>query len=153
MIEITVVGLAELEEKFDNYPERLHNAILLEMKTLVEMGISATVRDKLSGDPLHHRTGNLIQAVEGSGGVEEDGSIITGFWGVTRQAPYGELHEKGGTVEVREHLSHSRLGKEFTVGAHNATYPQRAFLAPTLLALEPTIRDRLQAAALLGFEG
>lgn len=147
MVSVTIAGLHELSARFQVAGQNVRNRILKELERLALMGQAKTVSEKLQGNPLHHRTGNLSRAVQQSAGTSDEGDRLIGYWGVTRLAPYGAVHEMGGVFHIPEHTSTSRLGNAFSVRAHDALFPQRAFLGPTLLSLEPTIRTRLAIAA------
>ena len=116
------------------------------IRQIVIEGQSEIVRDKLhGGTPLFSRSGNLARAVPQD--VEADGAAITGTIGVARTAPYGAVHEYGGTFDVREHISTSRLGNQFTVRAHSATYPERSFLRSWLAENNARIVSEIEQAA------
>lgn len=121
--------------------------------------------DKLSGQVLKNRTGTLRRSINAKTEFDEAG--ILGTVGVDPTAPYGKIHEYGGTVTVRAHLRRSKLGAKPRAGRrvaqgpqnaahggigtwvreHQATYPQRSFLRTTLREMGGDIVSHLQQAA------
>jgi phage gpG-like protein len=88
------------------------------------------VTQKLQGQVLHHRTGNLARSVIQR--VEQEGSRISAIVQAGGLAPYAGVHEYGGTFSIPEHQSVSRLGKAFTVHSHTAHFPERSFMRTSL---------------------
>jgi phage gpG-like protein len=125
---------------------RIQAGVERSIRQIVIEGQSEIVRDKLhGGNPLFSRSGNLARAVQQD--VEADGDAIVGTIGVDRTAPYGAVHEYGGTFDVREHIATSRLGKSFTVKAHTMTVPERSFLRSWLSENRGEILAQVDQAA------
>jgi phage gpG-like protein len=144
MIE-AIIDSAVLQ-RVAQFGPRLQAGVERSIRQIVIEGQSEIVRNKLhGGTPLFSRSGNLARAVRQD--VEADGSAITGTIGVDRTAPYGAVHEYGGTFDVREHISTSRLGNQFTVKAHSATYPERSFLRSWLAENQSRIVSEIEQAA------
>jgi hypothetical protein len=93
--------------------------------------------EKLQGDPIHHRTGNLSRSLVFD--VTRDGNTIIGTVGVSREAWYGEILEKGGTFSVRESVRTSSSGRSYSVRAHTMTFEPRSFMVSSLNEREATI--------------
>jgi phage gpG-like protein len=110
-------------------PEKLRAGMRSAMQRIGIM-VLATVQRKLSGEVLNIRSGKLIRSAHTF--VEEDGNSISAVVQAGALAPYGAVHETGGTFTIPLHMSTSRKGKRFPVRAHQATFPQRAFMAPAL---------------------
>lgn len=100
-------------------------------------------RNKLSGNPLHSKTGRLAASIIYTEPTF-DGRMVTGE--VRTDSPYAIVHERGGTFNIREHLRTSVLGKSFSVKSHSATFPQRAFMLPALLEARPQIVGAISKA-------
>jgi hypothetical protein len=103
------------------------------------------ILNKLEGQVLHHRTGNLERATVYDE-PENNGNVISATVGVTGLAPYGKIHEYGGTVDVRESMRVSKLGNPYFVRGHRATYPERSFLRTSLAENEEHIQESIQRA-------
>ena len=102
---------------------------------------------KLTGDVLHQRTGNLIRSLTTE--VTQSGDTTVGILGVGREAPYGAVHEMGGTFNVpqstvREHIRNGYTVREHIRRAHSATYPQRSFLESSRNEREGDIRSAIE---------
>jgi phage gpG-like protein len=166
-VNVTVLGKDELVAKYKAAGNRLARALLTSMQRDMVRTADYARTNKLSGDPLHRRTGNLSRAVTGRARL--DGTTVVGEVG-TAGIPYAYVHEMGGTFWIRPHIRRTGfdakdqrirlLTKQGAVRAavkavgdsivrgHNATYPQRAFLKPSLEENRARITDDLRAACL-----
>jgi phage gpG-like protein len=143
MIELTIVTAAD--QYFHQVGRKIEESVERAMLRIVIQLQSDIRRNKLQGDPLHQRTGNLSREIT-TNDPRSDGGDILGIVGVARTAPYGEVHEMGGTFTIPEHMSTSRLGNRFSVRAHEATFPARSFLRSTLREQESGIREAIAKA-------
>jgi phage gpG-like protein len=101
------------------------------------------------GDLLHQRTGHLANSLHAD--ARADADKVVGSLGVG--VPYGPVHELGLTVAVPAHAQlrtqvFGRTVEPFTVDvrAHQASYPQRAYIRPSLEARKNEILASLVAA-------
>jgi phage gpG-like protein len=142
MIEGTVTGdsvvIARLERLGPSLRQALHDAMMVQMFRIQR----AVVTEKLSGDPLHRRTGVLASSINAT--VEDRGDDIVGRVGT--KVFYGRIHEYGGTFEIPAHERRTKSGKTTTVRAHKATFPERSFLRSVLSELRPSVVDAIQTA-------
>jgi phage gpG-like protein len=145
MIE-TTIDSAAVTARLAQFGPRIQAGVERSIRRIVIEGQSEIVRDRLhGGNPLFSRSGNLARAVQQQ--VDSDGDAITGTIGVDKTAPYGAVHEYGGTFDVREHISTSRLGKRFLVLAHTVTFQERSFLRSWLADNEGDIYAQIESAA------
>lgn len=142
MIDIQIIGGAELAAKLDGIPEKLRGAVNQGVGRLALVAQSM-VKDKLSGAVLQARSGKLRDSIALETEVGKDGA---GF-SLSSALPYAPVHEYGfsGTQNVRESLRMIRqaFGRpitpvEVTVRAHSrhVDLPERSFLRATLRELE-----------------
>ena len=126
-IKIEMVSGQYIASDIAGAPAKVLDAVEVAMQR-VAIALQAYIqREKLSGDPLHQRTGVLKGSINQH--VErDDHSVSAVVSGAGGPAYYGWVHEFGGTFTVPEHYSTSRLGNRFVVRAHNATYPERSFM-------------------------
>ncbi len=153
MIEGTVTGGDAIIVKFERLPGTLRQAVVDAMTREWFRIQAAVVTDKLSGDPLHRRTGVLASSINVGGPqtattfVDEPEEIVARIGTKVR---YGFIHEYGGTFTIPSHdrRVESRLGKSFTqsVREHKATFPQRSFLRSTLDEQRPAVLAAIRAA-------
>jgi phage gpG-like protein len=172
-IEVHVQGADELVQKYRRISASIMGMLASTMKDQMTQLADYVRTTKLSGDPLHRRTGALSRAVTGDASAA--GTIVIGRIG-TSGIPYAYVHEYGGTFMIREHTRRVGYGakeerirlltkqgkvraavKSMSRGivrAHTATYPQRAFLHPSMeeqrdkivSALRDTVLGALHAA-------
>ena len=152
-INVTVFGKTELIEHFNAMRPKLVAAMQNEMQTQMTRLADFIKANKLSGDPLHRRSGALSRSVQGTSSV--NGTKVTGTIG-SKGVKYARVHELGGTFDIPsfERLQTVAFGRPMinprtvTVSAHTATYPQRAFLKPSLDQFAPQIQEALRQRVL-----
>jgi phage gpG-like protein len=154
-IEFTIDDAA-VQARLAAMPEKARKAISDVMRQQWFRIQSEVVRGKLSGDPLHRRTGVLASSINVGGAdtasdfVESASSIVatigTKVW-------YGVVHENGGTFQIPSHertisqaFGRPITPKTITVAAHTATFPQRSFLRSTLRDMTPSVLAAIGAA-------
>jgi phage gpG-like protein len=162
-LEIHVFGSEEFAARMRRASSNLMPALRSTMATALTRVADYVRAAKLSGDPLRRRSGTLSQAVTGK--AEISGTTVIGSLGVAG-VPYAKVHEHGGTFQVAAHMRRvaydarenriralTKRGnlraavKSMTRGqvrAHSATYPQRAFLRPSLEENRDAITDALR---------
>jgi phage gpG-like protein len=131
MISLQQVGAEQVVIFLKGTPEKLQGGMQRAFARIAIRLQQYIVQQKLSGQVLHHKSGKLassvIQRVETTEGriaaIVQAGGLAVSYAGV---------HEYGGTFQIPEHLSVSRSGKQFTVHAHSATYPERSYMRTSL---------------------
>lgn len=101
----------------------------------------------LSGRTLRRRSGNLSRNIFYDVADVHEG--LLGRLYVGSGAPYGYVHEKGGTFAIPQHTrmqTHAWRHKldppiQVIVRAHTATFPKRAFMQPTKKKFAPTFQE------------
>jgi phage gpG-like protein len=154
-IEFTIDD-ARVQARLAALPEKARRAIADVMKQQWFRIQSEVVRGKLSGDPLHRRTGVLASSINVGGAdsatefVEDATSIMARIGTNVR---YAAIHEDGGTVQIPAHIRHITqvfghpvAGRDVEVRAHTAVFPQRSFLRSTLREMTPTVLAAIEAA-------
>jgi phage gpG-like protein len=118
--------------------------------TRLMVELRSRVTQKLSGQVLKIRTGNLIRSVNNS--VTRILGVIAGFVRAGREAPYGKIHEYGGTFSVAEYLRQLKSGKQAIVRAHTVTFPQRSFMRTSLFEMQSQIISEVSTAVTEGLK-
>ena len=93
---------------------------------------------KLTGQVLDVQTGTLMRSVHVF--QEETPEAVSGFVATGREAPYGAVHEFGGSFVIPGHRrtitqAFGRMlesAKTITVHQHLATFPERSFMRTAL---------------------
>ena len=151
---VQVIGLESVTVRLQRLPDEIR--ISFEKAIAANaMVIESRVKEKLSGDVLNNRTGQLRASVHSEMQSDENG--VMGVVGAN--TPYAAYQEYGfvGTEQVREHLRTMRmvfgrmletpksvLVKSFS---RNVNYPGRSYLRSTLDEQADQIRADLEAAA------
>lgn len=148
-IEASVVGSAQVAAKLRAFPDRIAARLAVVMRRLGIQLQGTVKRDKLSGEVLKNRTGNLRRSIGER--LERGEDSVTArvgiFAGPTMH--YGRAHEFGftGPVPVRAHLREV-AGKAHLVRAHtrNVTLPERSFLRSALREMAPDVLRAIEGA-------
>lgn len=150
MIEGSISGDEVVLLRLERLPNAIRKELADEMKKQWLRVQAAVVTKKLSGDPLHRRTGVLASSINVGGPdtattFEEDSTEIVGRIGT--KVWYGRLHEYGGTFHVKAHERKvlGRLGATMTK-EHDITFKQRSFLRSTLDEMRDSILDAMRSA-------
>lgn len=144
LIEGQILGSEAVQARFlavqDSTRRRVRDAVNAQGFALLRL-----VKQKLSDDVLHVRTGRLRRSINTKN--QDDGSTFRSSTGTN--VVYARVHELGfqGTVQVREHMRQSKNGA-FPVSAHpmRMNIPKRSFLASSLEARKTEIRVALLTA-------
>lgn len=155
MIEAKVTGGEQVVAHISAMGEAIRAALRASMQQQLFRLQAEVVTGKLSGDPLHRRTGVLASSINTK--FEEDVSSITGQVGT--KVRYAAVHEYGGAVQVPEYtrrvstvFGRAVAEHEVMVRAHVANYPVRSFLRSTLGEMAPSIRAALAASVVQGMK-
>ena len=70
------------------------------------------VANKLSGDPLHRRSGRLSRTVHGL--AEPKGDMVSGVVAAGRDVPYARIHEFGGLIKAHQVVARQAQALAFT---------------------------------------
>jgi phage gpG-like protein len=132
--EEIVTGVEQVVARFDAMTPALRESLIkhIDYDTIdLQQHIQ---ENKLEGQVLHHRTGNLIDNIFAEP-AKDLGEGIEGRVFIGAAAPYGFVHEFGGTFTVPAHRRMQTMawGREIapvetTVSEHLATYPERSFM-------------------------
>ena len=167
LLEINITGDTQAVARFSSMSDRVRASIRDAMQREWYGLQAAVVTEKLSGDPLHRRTGVLASsiAVGGSQTASEFTETPAQMVGkVGTNVFYGRIHESGGTFNVPEHTRTGGLSvkdvfvagrsgfREIMVRAHTVTFPERSFLRSALRDRSTQIREAMAKAVHDGLE-
>jgi len=153
MINAWLIGDADLVAKLEKRPGAMQAGLEQAVQRL-SLQLLVLVKNKLSDDVLHVRTGRLRRSINQR--VDTDQTTVTGVVGTNVE--YAQRLEYGfkGTESVRESLRRitQAFGKELkepktiTVRAHtrNVDYPAHSFLRSALTEMRPQIETDMTAA-------
>jgi len=125
--------------------------------------------DKLQGQVLKHRSGRLTSSINAQPTENVGSKLIGSVTGAGGPAWYGQLHEDGGTFNVKAYLRRqgfdkkgdlvrllNRAGsiraavastKDHMVKDHTVTFPQRSFMVSSLNEINDAMVGDLQKTA------
>lgn len=152
----TVYGGEEVATRLRAMPSRLREVLVRAMKAQWFLLQRHIVNDKLSGQVLNRRTGNLASSINVGGKdsltqfIDEPAELIgrvgTKVW-------YGHVHEFGGsfTVKAHERTISQVFGRPVTptrvqVRSYTAHYPERSFLRSGLRDRSAQFRGAIASA-------
>ena len=151
MIRAEITGVDDIKARLQGLPDKLRAELV---RTITEDAFSLQahiVTDKLSGQVLHRRTGNLASSINtkiGGSATSVEGTVGT-------NVGYGRIHELGGTFRIPEHerrINRGGIQDSVLVRAHSATFPKRSFLASSLQDMSTRIKADLNAAVARGLQ-
>lgn len=142
-------------------PTLMLQAIRVKMNSLLIQLQARIVRDKLQGQVLHHRSGDLGRSVvldPSEGAVIEGMKVMGSVIGATPPAGYGKVHEDGGakTYEIvpvnRKALMFYAAGgaKVFAMKVVRPPLKQSSFMGSSLDEMRDQFRVEIQQAAIEG---
>lgn len=141
-LQMHVFGKDQAVGRFTAVVTKLPAAVLQTMKSEMVRVADWARANKLSGDPLHRRSGDLSRSVTGDASMS--GRQITGITG-TKGIPYAGIHEYGAVFDRQITMVFGRPVKSpITATFH---YPERAFMRPSATANVDHVRDALRATA------
>jgi phage gpG-like protein len=120
--------------KLDFMPTKLRDALVREVTVLASKLVARIKQDKLSGQVLNVRTGNLRRSITDE--VTSTASTVTGRVFSDKSVKYAAIHEFGGTIH--------RVGR--IKGPYEVQMPQRAYMLPTFKEMQPEIEEGIKEA-------
>lgn len=153
MLKIKFVDRVEDMEIFRNRGARIVASVIAKTDELMFRLQSQIVQTKLSGDPLHRRTGTLAGSVTVVP-AEVRGDKLTGaVEAAGGPAWYGKVHETGGlhpfdVLPTRKRVLRFMVDGQtiFARIAHREPLPARPFAEPSLDEMREQIVQGIQAA-------
>lgn len=135
---------------------RLRAAITGTMQDWATETAAYCIANKLSGSPLHRRSGRLSRTVHGD--VQSAGTLVSGVVAAGRDVPYARIHEYGGLIKAHDVVARSAQalmiplaqGVIFRRRAHipDVTMPERSYMRSSLKERVPEGMTKLKAATL-----
>lgn len=112
------------------------------------------IQDKLSGEVLNVRSGNLRRSIHETG-LTDSGDVISDGAASDASVDYARIHEYGGRINVPEIVPKSAKALAFNYGgkmvfamhaaAHVVNMPARPYMRPSLAEMAPSFIDALRA--------
>lgn len=97
--QLEIVGAPEVVARLAGMAPRIHAAVKGSLDAW-SAELAGYIREsKLSGDPLHRRSGNLSRSVVPY--RKDSGTVLEGGAGAGAGIPYAHIHEYGGTITAK----------------------------------------------------
>jgi hypothetical protein len=153
-IRFNLKGDYDLILRLRRLPGRMMEVLRVKLDALTNKTAGDIVADKLSGQILHHRTGNLAASVHATPTVIEGNTIRGGIEAAGGSAFYGKIHEFGTagmgweirSVKARALAFQTGGTKVFAKSVFHPPLPPRAFMKPTALELQEMLNESLSRA-------
>lgn len=162
MLKIELKGDSEIMARLDHAPATIRRELTKEVTALVLLLEGHIKRDKLSGQVLHVRSGDLRRSVHAVLPVAQTSAGVVGRVAQSGDVKYGGIHEFGGRTPAHiieaskaKALHFMMGGKEIfakRVNHPGSQMPERSYMRSSLADLRDDIVDRLQAAVKRGME-
>ena len=150
MLNVTLIGDRELIARLDAMPGKLQAALLQKVSYLA-LKLEAKVKQKLSGDVLNVKSGDLRRSIDNK--VDQSGTSVTGKVYSSGDVKYAAIHEFGG--QTKAHVIEAVNGKAlaFMMGGKQVFFrrvnhpgsniPERSFLRSSLTDMREEITEGL----------
>jgi len=156
MIEFELRGDTEIIARITRTANRVATEIQRALNTANTQLQRHIVSDKLSGQVLQSHTGNLKRSIVQIPAAIEGDSVAGGV-GLGAEAPYGLVHEFGGTIHIPEVRPTSaralhwigKSGEEvfaMRARAHDFVMPERSFMRSSFFEFRDRIETEIRTA-------
>ena len=154
MIGLQIVGTEAVLTRLGEAPAKIRAAAKTSLDAWAEELAGYIVSEKLSGQVLNRRTGNLRATVHPIS--EETASTISGGAGGGRDIPYAKIHEYGGLIPAHTVVVRNAQALAFTVNGMlrfaksvnipDVQMPERSYMRSSLREEAPSGIEQLKAA-------
>jgi phage gpG-like protein len=162
MFKIELKGDTELIAKIDDAPNSVRRELTREITAIVLLLEGHIKNDKLSGQVLHVRSGDLRRSVHAVLPVTQTATGVTGKVAQSGDVKYGAIHEFGGKTPAHVIEAKNAKALHFMMGGKEvfakrvnhpgSVMPERSYMRSGLADLRDDIADRLQAAVKRGIQ-
>lgn len=153
MLKIEIVGREAINAKLTLLPDNIHRSLVRKINALVQM-LATRVRQKLSGEVLHVRSGDLRGSIHTK--VTETTTSVKGTVYSAGDVKYARIHEYGGTIPAHDIVPNKKKALAFIVDGKQIfarrvhipeiNMPERSYLRSSLEELRPVIIAGLREA-------
>lgn len=158
IFNVTLVGETELVARLASLGDSVLKALRAKVEILTINLQSHIVRDKLHGQVLNQRSGQLVRSIQRR--IETTALAVYGIVFSAGDVKYAKAHEFGfdGEVTVPQHMRTMVFGKEaampFAVGPYqmHMKLPERSFMRSSLGDQRPEITQGLKEAVVAGLQ-
>lgn len=161
LFNVTLVGDQALVARLAKIPTNVAEALRSKIEVLTIKLQNHVVRDKLHGQVLAQRSGQLARSIQRR--IEATQLAVYGFVFSAGDVKYAGIHEFGGVTPPHDIYPKKAQVLAFAMGGKTvfakvvhhpgSKMPERSFLRSSLGDMESEIRDELKAAAIAGAQG
>lgn len=140
MFTAVLVGDSQLIARLQSMPERVRRGLVRGVLKAARDLQRHVQQDKLSGQVLHRRTGNLRSSINVK--MEEDAKGV--FASVGTNVVYAAIHEYGGDIPIRRALGSAKKGARQLKSGGVIHMPERSYLRSALRDYEERIKRTME---------
>lgn len=162
MFKIELKGDQELIARIDAAPENFRREMTKEVTAILLLLEGHIKNNKLSGQVLHVRSGDLRRSVHAVLPVTQTARGVMGRVAQSGDVKYGAIHEFGGVTSPHDIVATKAKALAFMMGGKQVFFkkvhhpgskiPERSYMRSGLADLRDVIVDRLQRAAVRGLD-
>ena len=144
MLSVQLIGDKELIARLSGMPSKLQAALVRKVSTLALQLEAKVKNDKLSGQVLNVKTGNLRRSIANE--VQQSSDSVTGRVFSSGDVKYAAIHEFGGDIKKSVTMAWGKPvknPKEFTFH-----YPERSYMRSSLTDMKDQITEGLHQAVM-----
>lgn len=154
MIGMQIIGAQRVITALGDTPVKVNAAVKSSLDAFATELAGYIKAEKLSGDPLHRRSGRLSASVHPV--TEQTGTTMTGGAGGGAGVPYAQIHEFGGLIPAHQVVVRNAKALSFTVDGirrfaktvqiPDVHMPERSYMRSAFEERAPSGIEQLRAA-------
>jgi phage gpG-like protein len=154
MIGMQIIGSQRVITALGDAPVKVNAAVKSSLDAFATELAGYIKAEKLSGDPLHRRSGRLSASVHPV--TEQTGTTMAGGAGGGAGVPYAQIHEFGGVIPAHEVVVRNAKALCFTVDGvrrfatrvqiPDVQMPERSYMRSAFDEQAPSGMEQLRAA-------
>lgn len=150
-VSVVMVGSQQLQAELQNMSPIIRSLVMAKVQSLAIELQRHIVQDKLSGQVLKVKTGNLRRSIQHSIGESSNGITAQVF--SSNDVKYAAIHEFGGTIVPNKAKALSFVIDGKRIFTQSVTLKERSFMRSSLTDMKQMIIDGLTAAVSQGVSG
>ena len=161
LFNVTLVGDSDLVARLSSMPTQVAAALRSKIEVLTIQLQAHIVRDKLHGQVLHQRSGQLARSIQRR--VDATVLAVYGFVFSAGDVKYAGIHEFGGKTPAHDIYPKKAQALAFAMGGKTvfakvvhhpgSQMPERSFMRSSLADMKGDITEQLKETAFAAAQG